>query len=153
MPRTARQAIRAWYASHPKTFCPVVGQCICPAKGCENPAIRNDPRCNLTLKEEQAAKRPAEVDELRGWIYDLRESPDRRQWIVNFGYNRALLDDFRQLIPAASRRFDASTREWWVAKEYASVLRTLFLNFDDFASARYRWVRAQREKAVEPSSE
>lgn len=145
MPRTARQAIRAWYATHPKTFCPVIGQCICPAKGCENSAIREDPRCNLALKQEQAAKRPAEVDELRDWIYDLRESPDRRFWILNFGYNKALLDDFRQLIPAASRRFEAETREWWVAKEYAPVLRTLFLNFDDFLSARFRWIKAQRE--------
>src|SRR6266702_4635982 len=130
VPRTARQAIKAWYATHPKTFCPVVGQCICPAKGCENPAIRNDPRCNIELKQAQAAERPAEMDELRGWIYDLRESPDHRRWIVNFGYNRVLLDDFRQMIPASARRFDPETREWWVAKEYEGALRTLFVNFD-----------------------
>jgi hypothetical protein len=126
---------------HPKTFCPVVGQCICPAKGCENPAIRGDARCNLELKQAQAAARPAEVDELRGWIYDLRESPDGRRWIVNFGYSKALLDDFRQLIPAGARRFDPETREWWVAREYDAVLRTLFLNFDQFRVARHKWLK------------
>jgi hypothetical protein len=146
VPRTARQAIRAWYATHPKTYCPVIGQCICPAKGCENPEIRNDPRCNIDLKSEQAAARPAELDELRGWIYDLRETPDGRRWRLNFGYNRALLDDFRQLIPASARQFDAETREWVVAKEYAPVLRTLFANFDRFASARYLWLKARRAR-------
>lgn len=148
MPRNARQAIKAWYATHPKTFCPVVGQCLCPLKGCENPAIREDPRCNLDLKQEQAAARPAEtaeLDTLRGWIYDLRESKDGRRWILNFGYNRALLDDFRQLIPPSARRFDAETREWWVAKEYDAALRALFANYDRFASARYRWLKAKRE--------
>jgi hypothetical protein len=144
MPRTARQAIRAWYATHPKTFCPVIGQCICPAKGCENPEIRNDPRCNIDLKSEQAAARPAEMDELRGWIYDLRETPDGRRWRLNFGYNRALLDDFRQMIPASGRQFDSETREWVVAKEHAPVLRTLFANFDRFVAARYLWLKARR---------
>jgi hypothetical protein len=146
LPRTARQAIRAWYATHPKTFCPVIGQAICPAKGCDNPAIRADPRCNIDLKQAQAEKRPAEMDELRGWIYDLRESSDGRHWIVNFGYNRALLDDFRQLIPASGRRFDPETREWWVAKVHAPVLRTLFSNFDQFAGARYQSLKARREQ-------
>ena len=147
MPRSARQAIRAWYATHPKTFCPVVGQAICPGRGCANPAIRNDARCNIDLKQAQAAERPTEpdeLDELRGWIYDLRESSDGRQWILNFGYNRALLDDFRQLIPTSARRFDPETREWSVAKEHAMVLRTLFVNFDRFASARYLWLKARR---------
>jgi len=148
LPRTARQAIKAWYATHPKTFCPVVGQCICPSKGCENPAIRNDPRCNIDLKQEQAAARPeetAELDTIRGWIYDIRDSPDGWRWILNFGYNRALLDEFRQLIPASARRFDPETREWWVDKKYDSVLRTLFVNYDRFLSARYRWLKARRE--------
>jgi hypothetical protein len=146
VPRTARQAIRAWYATHPKTFCPVIGQCICPAKGCENPEIRNDPRCNISLKSEQAAARPEDLDELRGWIYDLRETPDGRSWRLNFGYSRALLDDFRQLIPAKARHFDSETREWIVAKEYASVLRTLFANYDRFVSARYLWLKARRSQ-------
>lgn len=147
VPRTARQAIKAWYSTHPKTMCPVVGQAICPLRGCENPAIRNDPRCNIDLKQAQAETRPAEtggLDELRGWIYDLRDSPDSRRWIVNFGYNRALLDDFRQMIPASGRRFDPETREWWVAKEYDPVLRTLFVNYDRFMSARYQWMKAKR---------
>ncbi|MGH2460391.1 MAG: hypothetical protein ACRDIY_16175 [Chloroflexota bacterium] len=144
MPRTARQAIRSWYASHPKTFCPVVGQCICPARGCDNPAIRADPRCNLDLKQAQAAARPAESDELRGWIYDLRDSPDGRRYLLNFGYNRALLDDFRQLIPAAARRFDPETREWAVDKIYANVLRSLFQNFDRFLVARFEWLKRPR---------
>jgi len=148
LPRTARQAIKAWYATHPKTFCPVVEQAICPLKGCENPTMRNDPRCNIDLKQEQAAARPAEtaeLDTLRGWIYDLRSSTDGRRWIINFGYNRALLDDFRDLIPASARRFDPETREWSVAKEYDAVLRTLFVNYDRFVSARYRWLKAKRE--------
>ena len=148
MARTACQAIKAWYATHPKTFCPVVGECICPLKGCENPAIRNDPRCNIDLKQEQAAARPvetAELDTIRGWIYDIRESKDGWSWILNFGYNRALLDEFRQLIPASGRRFDPETREWWVDKKYDSVLRTLFVNFDRFLSARYRWLKTKRE--------
>ena len=115
MPRTARQAIKTWYSTHPKTMCPVIGQSICPLKGCENPVIRADPRCNIDLKQAQAEARPGEtegLDELRGWIYDLRDSPDSRRWILNFGYNRALLDDFRQLIPASGRRFDPETRAW-----------------------------------------
>jgi hypothetical protein len=145
VPRTARQNIRAWYATHPKTYCPVVGQAICPFRGCENPAIRDDPRCNIELKMAQAGERPAKMDELQGWIYDLRDSPDGRCWILNFGYNRALLDDFRQMIPASARRFDPETREWWVAKEYASVLRILFANFDRFSNARYQWLKARRE--------
>jgi hypothetical protein len=148
LPRNARQAIKAWYATHPKTFCPVVGECICPLKGCENPAIRNDPRCNIDLKQEQAAARPAEtaeLDTIRGWIYDIRESRDGWRWILNFGYNRALLDEFRQLIPASGRRFDPETREWWVDKKYDAVLRTLFVNYDRFLSARYRWLKAKRE--------
>lgn len=152
MPRTARQAIKTWYATHPKTYCPVIGQSICPAQGCANPAIRNDPRCNIDLKREQAAARPtaeADLDTLRGWIYDLRESGDGRRWIINFGYNRALLDDFRQLIPASGRRFDPETREWWVAKEYDGVLRTLFVNYDRFISARYRWLKTRRDTAKE----
>jgi hypothetical protein len=144
MPRTARSAIRDWYASHPKTFCPVVGQCICPAKGCENPAIRNDPRCNLELKQAQAAERPAESEDGRAWLYDLRESPDGRRWILNFGYNRAILDDLRQLVPASGRRFEPETREWWVGKEHANALRSLFANFDRFAAARYLWLKARR---------
>jgi hypothetical protein len=148
--RTARQGIRAWYSTHPKTYCPVVGQVICPFRGCENPAIRSDARCNIDLKVAQAEERPAEMDELRGWIYDLRDSPDGRRWILNFGYNRALLDDFRQLIPASARRFDPETREWWVAKEYGRVLRTLFANFDRFTSARYLWLKARRESAPSP---
>ena len=123
MPKTARQHIKAWYATHPKTFCPVIGQGICPARGCENPALRADARCNIDLKQAQAAERPEEIDELRGWIYDLRESPDARRWVLNFGYNAALLDDFRQMIPAASRHFSAETREWSVAKEYAQARR------------------------------
>lgn len=151
MPFTARQHIRAWYSTHPKTFCPVVGQAICPFRGCDNPAIRSDERCNIELKTAQANERPAEMDELRGWIYDLRDSPDGRRWIVNFGYNRALLDDLRQMIPASARRFDPETREWWIAKEYASVLRTLFANFDRVSSARYMWLKAQREKAKSSS--
>lgn len=97
----------------------------------------------------QAAERPTESEELRGWIYDLRESPDGRRWILNFGYNRALLDDFRQLIPASARRFDPETREWAVAKEYATVLRTLFLNFDQFVAARYQWLKARRESKAD----
>lgn len=92
----------------------------------------------------QAAEKPAEVGELRGWIYDLRESSDGRRWILNFGYNRALLDDFRHMIPASARRYDAETREWAVAKEYGSVLRTLFLNFDRFRVARYEWLKRRR---------
>ena len=147
MPRTARQAIRDWYTNHPKTFCPVVGQCICPATGCDNPAIRQDPGCNLELKQAQAALRPTESDELRGWLYDLRESGDRRRWLLNFGYNRVLLDELRQLVPASARRFDPETHEWAVAKEYAAVLRSLFANFDQFASARYRWLKARAELA------
>ena len=153
MPRTARQAIRSWYATHPKTFCPVVGQCICPARGCENPAIRNDPRCNIELKMAQAAERPAENDDLRGWIYDLRESSDRRRWILNFGYDRALLDDYRQMVPASARQFDPETREWAVAKEYASVLRTLFRNFDRFLAARYQWLKANRAQQAGQKSD
>jgi len=150
LPRTARQAIRAWYSTHPKTFCPVVGQCLCPARGCENPAIRDDPRCNIDLKIAQAAEKPAEREELRGWVYDLRESSDGRRWILNFGFNRALLDDFRQMIPASARHFDPETREWAVAKEYANVLRTLFVNFDSFLIARYQWLKARRaEKPTE----
>jgi hypothetical protein len=145
LPRTARQAIRSWYATHPKTYCPVVGQCICPARGCENPTIRNDPRCNIDVKMAQAAERPAESDDLRGWIYDLRETSDGRRWILNFGYNRAILDDFRQMIPASARHFDPETREWAVAKEYANVLRTLFLNFDRFLLARRQWLKERRE--------
>lgn len=151
MPRTARQAIRAWYATHPKTFCPVVGQVICPARGCDNPNIRSDPRCNIELKLAQAAEKPEQIDELRGWIYDVRESSDRRHWILNFGYNRALLDDFRQMIPASARRFDAETREWWVAKTYAPALRTLFVNFDRFTSARHQWLKAHQEQATPPT--
>ncbi len=121
-----------------------MGQVICPARGCENPAIRNDPRCNIDLKVAQAAERPAELDELRGWIYDLRESSDSRRWILNFGYNRALLDDFRQMIPASARRFDPETREWLVDKTYQSVLRTLFVNFDRFFAARHLWLKARQ---------
>lgn len=144
MPRSARQAIRSWYATHPKTYCPVIGQGICPHRGCDNPALRSDPRCNIDLKLAQAAERPAEPDELQGWIYDLRETPDGRRWILNFGYHRALLDDFRQMIPASARRFDPETREWSVAKEYSAVLRSLFLNFDRFGAARYQWLKNRR---------
>ncbi len=147
MTRTARQAIREWYSTHPKTYCPVVGQPICPFRGCENPAIRGDPRCNIELKAAQAARRPAEIDELRGWLYDLRESSDGRQWILNFGYHRALLDDFRQMIPARARRYDAETREWAVSKEYSSVLRTLFLNFDQFRADRHAWLKQRERRA------
>jgi hypothetical protein len=93
----------------------------------------------------QAAERPAESDDLRGWIYDLRETSDGRRWILNFGYNRAILDDFRQMIPASARHFDPETREWAVAKEYANVLRTLFLNFDRFRLARRQWLKERRE--------
>lgn len=145
MPRTARQAIRSWYATHPKTFCPVVGQCICPARGCENPVIREDPHCNIELKQAQAAEKPSQSEELRGWIYDLRDSPDGRRYILNFGYNRALLDDFRQMIPATARRFDPETREWVVDKTYANVLRTLFQNFDRFLVARHEWLKRRTE--------
>jgi len=146
LPRTARQAIRSWYATHPKTFCPVVGQSICPSRGCENPTIREDPRCNIELKQSQAALKPAESDELRGWIYDLRDSSDGRRYLLNFGYNRALLDDFRRMIPATARRFDPETREWAVDKTYASVLRSLFQNFDRFLVARYDWLNRQKER-------
>jgi hypothetical protein len=149
VPRTARQAIRAWYATHPKTFCPVIGQAICPAQGCENPAIRQDPRCDLALKQAQAAERPAEIDEVRGWIYNLRESPDGRHWLLTFGYHKALLDDFRQLIPARGRRWDPERREWAVAREYHQVLRTLFVNFDRFVSARHQW---RKEHPANPAT-
>jgi len=152
VPSTARQAIRAWYATHPKTYCPVVGQCICPSRGCQNPAIRQDPRCNIDLKMAQAAERPESLEELRGWIYDLRETPDGRRWILNFGYNRALLDDFRRLIPANARRYDPETREWAVAKEYSNVLRALFINFDRFVAARYHWLKARRDQADSPET-
>lgn len=144
MARTARQAIREWYATHPKTFCPVVEQAICPARGCENPRLRADARCNLDLKQAQAALKPPADDGLHGWLYDLRESSDGRQWIINFGYNRALLDDFRQLIPARARRFDPETREWVVAKEQAAALRTLFANFDRFLVARRQWLKERQ---------
>lgn len=149
MPRTARQAIRAWYATHPKTFCPVLSQPICPFRGCENPAIRQDARCNIDLKMSQAAGKPDQIDELRGWIYDLRESGDGQRWILNFGYNRALLDDFRQLIPASARHFDPETHEWAVSKEHGNVLRTLFLNFDRFRVARHAWLKERREKSTD----
>ena len=146
MARTARQAIRSWYSTHPKTYCPVIGQCICPARGCDNPAIRGDSRCNIDLKQAQAAEKPVESDELRGWIYDLRDSSDGRRYLLNFGYNRALLDDFRQMIPANARRFDPETREWAVDKAYSNVLRTLFQNFDRFLVARREWLNNRREQ-------
>ena len=48
--RTAKSAIRKWFNEHPKTFCPVVGQCVCKHGGCDRADLRADARCNIALK-------------------------------------------------------------------------------------------------------
>ena len=136
--RGERDAIRKWYAQHPKTYCPVIGQMVCKQGGCERADLRADPRCNVELKDAQAKQRASAPDDGRGWLFDLRESPDRRYYILNFGYNRGLLDDFKAIVPASGRRFDPETREWWVLKAHGASLVSLFANFGAFLAALAR---------------
>ena len=137
--RTERNAIRKWFAQHPKTFCPVVGQMVCKARGCDRPDLRADPRCNIELKDAQLKQRDgalgASRNDGRGWLFDLRESPDGRYYILNFGYDRNLLEDLKAVVPASARRFDPETREWWVLKAHGAVLVSLFANFGAFLAA------------------
>ena len=132
---TERNAIRKWFAQHPKTYCPVIGQAVCKSAGCERADLRADPRCNIELKQAQAQQRATMPDDGRGWLFDLRMSPDGRYYILNFGYNRTLLDDLKAIIPANARRFDEETREWWVLKSHGAALVGLFANFGAFLAA------------------
>jgi hypothetical protein len=129
--RTAKQAIRAWYKQHPKTYCPVVGQSVCRHLGCDNAQLRADPRCNIELKTAMA-ERAGAANDPRPWLADLRLSPDHRRYVLNFPYDRLTLQDFKSVIPEADRAYDATTREWSVDRRHWGALNALFSNFADW---------------------
>jgi hypothetical protein len=128
---TAKQAIRKWFKEHPKTFCPVVGQGVCKHNGCDRADLRADARCNIALKMTMAERAAKLVDD-RPWLADMRESVDRRRYVLNFPFDRLLLQDFKSVIPATDRTYDAATREWSVDKRHYGMLNALFSNFADW---------------------
>jgi hypothetical protein len=129
--RTARSAIRNWFKEHPKTFCPVVGQAVCKHGGCDRADLRADARCNIALKTRMYERAAAAGDE-RPWLADLRESPDRRRYLLNFPFDPLTLQDFKSVIPAADRTYDAATREWAVDKRHYGILNAIFANFAEW---------------------
>ena len=131
MARTAKTAIRKWFKEHPKTFCPVVGQAVCRHNGCDNPKLRADERCNIDLKMRMA-ERAREANDDRPWLADVRTTPDRRRYILNFPYDKLTLQDFRSVIPEADRSYDAATREWSVERRHWGILNAFFSNFADW---------------------
>ncbi|MBM4418595.1 MAG: hypothetical protein FJ033_09835 [Chloroflexi bacterium] len=126
--RTARQAIKRWFRDHPKTLCPVVEQPVCRHNGCDNQTLRSDVRCNIALKMRMAEAARA-TDDDRPWIADLRITPDGRRFLLNFAFDRAFLQDFRSVIPASDRAYDAARREWSVERRHFGALDALFSNF------------------------
>jgi hypothetical protein len=137
----ARGAILRWFSSHPKTFCPVVGQAICPHNGCENPRLRSDARCNIGFKQAMHA-RAKEARDFRPIIFDLRETPDRQRFIINFGYDKSTILDLKSAIPAGERGYLPASREWWVLRRHYGLLSAMFANFAEF---HQEYTRQRRE--------
>lgn len=131
---SARTAILRWFATNPKTFCPVVGQSVCKRDGCENPQLRADARCNIALKQAMQA-RAAELQDFRPVLFDLRASADGQRFILNFGFDKETIGDLKSAVPPADRGYDASTREWWVHRRHYGLLSAMFVNFSEFHSA------------------
>ena len=129
--RTAKSAIRKWFKEHPKTFCPVVGQGVCKHGGCDRADLRADARCNIALKTLMYERAAAANDE-RPWLADVRESADRRRYVLNFPFDRLTLQDFKSVIPAPDRTWDAANREWSVDKRHYGILNALFANFAEW---------------------
>ena len=129
--RTAKSAIRKWFKEHPKTFCPVVGQAVCKHGGCDRADLRADARCNIALKTLMY-ERAAASDDARPWLADLRETADRRRYVLHFPFDRLTLQDFKSVIPDSDRSYDASTREWTVDKRHYGMLNALFSNFAEW---------------------
>lgn len=142
MARTARAAIRSWFKEHPKTFCPVVGQGVCRHGGCDNAALRGDARCNIALKSGMAERAAAQND-ARPWLADVRQSADGRRFILNFPFDRLTLQDFKAIIPASDRDYNAETREWAVDRRHWGLLNALFSNFADWDAELSRQRRAR----------
>jgi len=129
--RTAKSAIRKWFKEHPKTFCPVVGQAVCKHGGWDRADLRADQRCNIELKTRMAERARLAADP-RPWLADLRLSPDRRRYVLNFPFDRPTLADFRSVIPDADRSYDATNREWSVERRHWGALNALFSNFAEW---------------------
>ena len=129
--RTAKAAIKAWYKTHPKTFCPVVGEAICRAGGCDNAKLRADAQCNIERKTRWFARGQATNDG-RPWLADLRLSADKRRYVINFPFDRLTLQDFKSVIPESDRRYDEATREWSVERRHWSALNAMFSNFAEW---------------------
>ena len=70
----------------------------------------------------------ASADE-RPWLADMRESADRRRYVLNFAFDRLTLQDFKSVIPASDRTYDATNREWSVDKRHYNLLNAIFSNF------------------------
>ena len=144
-PPSARNAILKWFRNHPKTYCPVVGQAVCTHRGCDNARLRADARCNFDLKKTMADRAAAGAD-FRPVLFDLRESDDRRRFILNFGFDKATIADLKAMIPSPERGFLPASREWWVDKKHYGLLATMFANFGEFHS-----VLLARQRASGPS--
>ena len=129
--RTAKQAIRKWFKEHPKTYCPVLGQGVCKHGGCDRADLRADPRCNIALKTTMY-ERAVKLDDDRPWLADVRESADRRRYVLNFPFDRLTLQDLKSVIPETDRSYDGATREWSVDKRHYGILNAMFSNFADW---------------------
>jgi hypothetical protein len=129
---TAKQAIRRWFKSHPKTFCPVVGQAVCRHGGCDNAQLRADARCNIDVKSRMFEQAQVLPDDDRPWLADVRLTADSRRYVLNFPFDRLALQDFRSIIPETDRSYDAANREWTVDRRHWGLLNAIFANFADW---------------------
>ena len=93
--------------------------------------MRADARCNIALKTRMWEKAQAARDP-RPWLADLRLSADRRRYILNFPFDRMLLQDFRSVIPTSDRSYDEERRELSVERRQWSALNALFSNFAEW---------------------